>query len=476
VPTRGGDAWLPAFGRASLPGLATWDTAEVVRHAGRLTLRAGGAEVRVPIRPELPVPGWRPARRLRFGPRGGAGTVLLDDLGFHRVLPVDPAHAGPPLDAEAAERWARLLDDAWPVLCAADPQCASDVRSLLRSVEPVPASSPFLAESATSGDGVGAVAGSDPGNAVELAATLTHEAQHSKLGMLMHLYRLVDQETEDRFYAPWRHDPRPLRGMLQGIYAFMGVARFWRGHRLGDLSGASDPHAGLAAFEFALWRRQLAVALAGLGDQPELRPLGRRFVELLGDVVDGWQEERLPAAAQVAADRVAADHSVRWRLHHLAPHPELVAALAGDPSRVDEVALFAGRGPALEPDPRVPSLNVWWSLTRSGLGARTGPGPDENSVDGPRGEADRLARGRSRIPDVRPADLVLLRGDVDRATALYAAEITRARAEGRGPRASAGAWAGLRLTLETGRGPVDAARALWFQPELVAAVYAAVLD
>jgi hypothetical protein len=34
-----------------------------------------------------------------------------------------------------------------------------------------------------------------------------------------------------RYYAPWRADPRLASGLLQGTYAFLGVSGFWRCQR-----------------------------------------------------------------------------------------------------------------------------------------------------------------------------------------------------------------------------------------------------
>ena len=69
------------------------------------------------------------------------------------------------------------------------------------------------------------------GRPVELAVTLVHEFQHIKLGGLLHLAPLHDREPTRRLYAPWRDDPRPLGGLLQGVYAFTGVTDFWRAVR-----------------------------------------------------------------------------------------------------------------------------------------------------------------------------------------------------------------------------------------------------
>jgi HEXXH motif-containing protein len=36
----------------------------------------------------------------------------------------------------------------------------------------------------------------------------------------MHQIDMCDRGTRDLFYAPWRDDPHPPGGVLQGIYAF----------------------------------------------------------------------------------------------------------------------------------------------------------------------------------------------------------------------------------------------------------------
>jgi hypothetical protein len=37
-----------------------------------------------------------------------------------------------------------------------------------------------------------------------------------------------------RYYVPWRDDPRPISGLLQGAYAYLGVTGFWRTRRQPD--------------------------------------------------------------------------------------------------------------------------------------------------------------------------------------------------------------------------------------------------
>ena len=59
-----------------------------------------------------------------------------------------------------------------------------------------------------------------------MAETLIHEFQHNKLCGLMDMLPLIEPSGE-RGYAPWREDPRPMAGLLQGVYAFAGIVHFW---------------------------------------------------------------------------------------------------------------------------------------------------------------------------------------------------------------------------------------------------------
>src|SRR5581483_603165 len=76
------------------------------------------------------------------------------------------------------------------------------------------------------------------------AVTLAHELQHLKLGALLDIVTLALPDDGRRYYAPWRDDPRPLGGLLQGAYAYFGVSGFWRPHWP---SRHSDPADGLLA-------------------------------------------------------------------------------------------------------------------------------------------------------------------------------------------------------------------------------------
>jgi HEXXH motif-containing protein len=59
-----------------------------------------------------------------------------------------------------------------------------------------------------------------------------HENQHIKLSVLLDQMPVTHQSitlaSGTCRSAPWRLDPRPVIGLLQGIYAYLGVTGFWR--------------------------------------------------------------------------------------------------------------------------------------------------------------------------------------------------------------------------------------------------------
>ncbi|MGW4669628.1 HEXXH motif domain-containing protein [Streptomyces sp. NPDC004324] len=304
IPVRHGWAVLPTLGAMRVPGPADWGVTEVSASAG--DVRIAGR------RPEGP--DWHPVTELR-----AAGcTLLLDDTDPYGDLrkpgPVEPV-------APAAE-WQRLFAPAWDILRRTDAEGARALAGGLVSVVPRPRAERFRPHSASSGDAFGAALASAPDDAEQFASTLVHEFQHNKLSAFMHLFTLYDDRDDRLHYAPWRDDPRPLGGLLQGVYAFFGVTAFWRRrvHLLGQ-------------FEFALWRAQTAHALRAVGSADGLNERGRRLVAELTRRVEPWLDEPVDVRARGAAAVAVADHRASWRAHHLRPAAETVRAHAAAWSR-----------------------------------------------------------------------------------------------------------------------------------------------
>ncbi len=211
-------------------------------------------------------------RRLSVGPDKLQLQVALDDVDPYRTYPwpTEPRR----LSEAAAARWRHVLERAWEVLLREQPGTAEAMQRGVASLSPTPARERFRPRSVTSGDAFGGIEASEPDDAVQLAVTLVHEFQHTKLGGLLHLTPLLTHDADEStelWYAPWRDDPRPLEGLLQGIYAFAGIAGFWHAHRR-----AAGAQQAMAHFEFALWRTHVATAIEQIHRHPALHTTRRR--------------------------------------------------------------------------------------------------------------------------------------------------------------------------------------------------------
>jgi hypothetical protein len=165
---------------------------------------------------------------------------------------------------------------------------------------------------------------SEPPDAISLAVALIHEYQHIALGGLIHLLRLTEEDDGSLYYAPWRDDPRPLSGLLQGVYAFLGIAGFWRRHR----HAVTGPAAALADMEYAYARAQTLEAARIVRDAPTLTPKGRQFVASLIRELAAWSADEVQGEAVRLASLNVDSHRAGWRLRHLHPDAGEVSVLA----------------------------------------------------------------------------------------------------------------------------------------------------
>lgn len=294
VPVRGTDVLLPSLGAAEAVGRAA------VVSTGAAEVRSGARHERR-VRVEPGSPGWRELRRAE----AGALSVLIDDLDPFGMPAPDGEPTGRLTDAEAAE-FRVMLQDAWPVLA---PARAREISAMVRVIVPY-RESELGHVSMTSSQVFGAVAMSRQPGAYTCAETLVHESYHLKLYALLDLVTLTRPDDGQRYYAPWRRDPRPARGLLQGAYAFMGVSGFWREQR----HTAPDPgirYRGHA--EFARWRENAAAVAGTLLRSGQLTSAGVTFVETMAGVLDEWRREPVPADALARARHDSDRHLAQWR-------------------------------------------------------------------------------------------------------------------------------------------------------------------
>ena len=300
---------LSAGGIVSLPSLGAVrvdaDSALVRSQSGHAEVRWAHGRVEIPAGGQRGGPGWLGIR----GCRTGDLEVVIEDLDPFRMPTV--ADLAPRLTARDALGWRRALQQGWQVLLAAYPALAAEVATAISVIVPL-GMSVHGHLSSSSPDTFGAVAMSEPPDPDTCASTLTHELQHVKLCAVLDVVRLTESDDGRRFYAPWRDDPRPVAGLLQGAYAFVGVTEFWRRRR----QLASGPAQLRADGEFARWRAATTRVIDTLLASDRLTSAGTDFARQMAHTASSWMSEAVPVRARATARREAASHQARWELRH----------------------------------------------------------------------------------------------------------------------------------------------------------------
>lgn len=211
VPALDGVVTLPSLGQAILSPTVSWATVECAADGAEVT--ADRTVVRVPRDPRRDAPGWKGLRSLYTEVDGMSLRLIIDDLDPYRMP--ETANIGERLTETETERWQSTLHAAWDLLVRHHRIVAEEVATAITVLTPLVAP-PGGQSSSTSRETFGCVALSTPPDAAALAVTLAHETQHAKLSALLDLVPLTLPDDGSRYYAPWRDDPRPVPGLLQG--------------------------------------------------------------------------------------------------------------------------------------------------------------------------------------------------------------------------------------------------------------------
>ncbi len=298
VPTGSGVLRLPTLGafvvgdatRAQVTGGADEGFTVRVGERAHTVGRKSGADPAWWARHRFELPGW---------------AVALEDTD-----PWRDAHGYPVrtrLSPSAAEDWRDHLAAAWEWIRRELPAYAPGLAAGLNTVTPLRESATGADISSAARDAFGAVGIARPDTPQTLACLLVHEFQHVKLGAVLDLMDLYDPTCEQLFYAPWRPDPRPLEGLLQGTYAHIAVVDYWRALR----RTADGTEAREAEVRFARWREQTAEAVDTLAGSGALTELGERFVSAMGETVSARLTDPVRPDALISARRTAGDHKGR---------------------------------------------------------------------------------------------------------------------------------------------------------------------
>ncbi|GAA1373859.1 hypothetical protein GCM10009661_38120 [Catellatospora chokoriensis] len=276
VPIVGDRVHLPTVGTVYLPG-ANASVAELWSVGRGFTLRVGATLVTVDGLDAPAGESWQPARRIECD---GLSLLIEDGDPYRDCHQWAPSGRASSTDGA---RWQEHVAAAWRLIRGDAADYVPGLLAGLRTVAPLAADPGGLMRASTSRDAFGSVA-SVLAEPAALAVILVHEFQHGKLGALLDLCQLLDPSSTEMFMVPWRTDPRPHEGVLQGTYAHVAVADMWR--RRADQSG---PQQMTARKHYRQYRDWSEVGLDVLLRHPDVLTVsGRRFVQVMAAGVAGW--------------------------------------------------------------------------------------------------------------------------------------------------------------------------------------------
>jgi HEXXH motif-containing protein len=425
VPVRDRAVMLPTLGLARLgsassePGTtvaADCPAFAIVAHDGhQVTITAGRSAVTLPADPSQDGAGWQGLRSLRACHCGVPISSEFNDLDPDQDA--DGVSLAGRQDGDAMAAWQSALDGAWVTLARHHPRRARAIAAGLKSITPLIPPSKNAQVSVTSTGGTGGLLLTLPKDPLSFAETLVHEFQHSVLTAVTDISRLHTTDPDEVYYAPWREDPRPIGGLFQGTYSYLGVAGYWEAQRKAMTGGQR----ALADFEFARWRDQVRATAMTLLGSGKLTETGTMIARRMAVTAERWCGLSVAEEPRRLAERAVTDHATRWRLRHWQPDQASINAIVlawrhqrSCPGRPDEIPV------TILPRRWRPPLGMRTRLLRLRLAD-----PDQ-------------FRQRCADPDVSEADLAYVTDDFERAAKAYRLAI-QAKPEDIEP------WAGLAL-------------------------------
>ncbi|AXE80147.1 aKG-HExxH-type peptide beta-hydroxylase [Streptomyces atratus] len=251
----------------------------------------------------------------------GTGPVPMDDVDPYRTegggLRRHGLSTATHIDDQERKAWAESWAGMEPLLRIGGEHRLTEASALLRCLVPLgppPGSGPLgdgVAHcSGTRREAFGAVLSSKPPTAAYFASTLVHELQHTKLAALGSLVPLHHEDATPRHFAPWRSDPRPFDGLLQGAYSHIALADYWQRFALG---AQRVTHRDLAWAEHARCREQVGAVLPVLAGSAALTREGRVLVDEMITLYHRLDDCPPPTGHLARAEAYVATAKVIWQ-------------------------------------------------------------------------------------------------------------------------------------------------------------------
>lgn len=155
-------------------------------------------------------------------------TLALRDNNPLAMFEAHPDKDGNAIDlgGKSLDAWASSLREAFELVEKYLPEVADEMRLLLHQIVPVG----YFDEkhlSASYAEAIGTIYMSLHPNPLTMTEALVHEFQHNKLNAFLFFDAALENREDELYTSPVRPDPRPLRGVLLAVHAFLPIARFY---------------------------------------------------------------------------------------------------------------------------------------------------------------------------------------------------------------------------------------------------------
>ena len=262
------------------------------------------------------------------------GSIEVNDTGRLNLLPT-PIATGYGVRVEAlepslrgqfpwiddseydAQIWTRRLDASAALLEACNPDMYAEMRRNLVVV--VPTSSGPIARHSTGSnrDAWGAVSTSLVGDPF-FTDGLIHEHRHdllNSIAMAAPLFEADGSATVERYYSPWRPEPRHVTGLLHAVFVFAEVCEFYIRVLAATPAGVADS-VDTVRTELGLQVTRLRLGLCELEEATGLTLFGRQLLGALSQRAQVLHDEA------IALDALADPHVGQTLREHYACYRE----------------------------------------------------------------------------------------------------------------------------------------------------------
>lgn len=172
----------------------------------------------------------------------------------------------------------KMLSEALKLITEVDPSLGNRITSLAKWYVPIGSPDPRMHCSFTSFDLRGVLFLSEALDDLVLAEAVVHEFGHTELNTLMDTQSLIHEDSLEKYYSPWRKDPRPLVGLFHAIYVFSQVANFLI--TIEKLSLVTKKHDLKERILLICYRLKIAIYQV---PYKKLTPIGRNIIELISE-------------------------------------------------------------------------------------------------------------------------------------------------------------------------------------------------